>query len=61
MTHYRITGRGDGEDYGIWKGETPEDAVRALLRDAGSDEEPIMENWIVEEVEVQASDGDGSA
>ena len=50
MTSYEITGRGDGHLYGIYQGETPEDAVRALLNDAGSDEDPDMEAWYVVEV-----------
>ena len=51
MPRYRIEGNGDGNDYGIYEGETEEQAVQALFDDAGATEAPQMEDWIVTEEE----------
>jgi len=53
MKHYRIEGKVDGTDCGVYDGETAEDAVKAMLKDAGSKaEEPKMGHWIVTETTV---------
>ena len=46
-TLYRIEGKADGIDYGVYPGTDEVDAVRAMLVDAGSDDEPQMDQWIV--------------
>lgn len=49
---YRIEGKVDGVDYGIYEGASKEDAVRAMLADAGCTDEPDMDAWIVTEVSL---------
>lgn len=50
MKKYGITGRVDGHYYGIYEGDTPEDAVRAMMIDAGADpDEAEMSACVVEE------------
>jgi hypothetical protein len=51
MAQYRITGKGDGVEYGIYEGTTPEEAVQALLDEADSSDTPQMDRWIVQQVE----------
>jgi len=52
MGEYLITGKGDGHCYGIYPGDTPEDAVFNMFSDAGSAHEKIdMSKWLVNEVD----------
>lgn len=48
MTTYRIYGRGDGHDYGSWEGESPEEALAAMYKEAGYDGPVDLTRWIVE-------------
>jgi hypothetical protein len=56
IRRFEIAGRGDGRLYGVYKGATAEDAVQALLDDAGSDEAPNMDAWHVREVSAVQED-----
>ena len=47
MKQWRVTGKGTGHFYGVYKGSTEKDAVRAVIKEGGSDDEPNMENWSV--------------
>ena len=48
MNSYRIFGRGDGHDYGLWPGETPEEALAAMYQEAGYEGPVDLTPWLVE-------------
>jgi hypothetical protein len=56
MATYRIEGKGDGNDYGVYEGETAEQALQALFDDAGATGAPKLEDWIVTEANTARAD-----
>jgi hypothetical protein len=56
MNAYRISST-SGVVYGIYEGDTPEEAFRAMARDGGADpddpDDPVgrPEDWIIEEID----------
>lgn len=50
MKTYKITGKVDGIDYGKYTGIDKLAAIKAMLQDASCDDDPIMADFIVEEV-----------
>ena len=45
---WRIYGRRDGHDYGVYSGATPQEAILAMMVDAQYEGAVDWENWVVE-------------
>jgi hypothetical protein len=51
MPYFQIESRA-GAVFGIYEGETPEDAFAAMVADAGAGAEGTAADWIIDSVEV---------
>lgn len=54
MTYYEISNRDSGHIMGIWEGDTPAEAIEAMLDDAGAPLGPSSADLVARELDVTA-------